>query len=217
MCDLCRALGSELDTLWHGDAQAVYGGAVDSAPAIAYANSVSQDTSVDPNIDGLLSGFKWSGTVTYSFTNSTSDYAPGYAEGMPLTGFIPVSTIEKQLIDKVMTYIEDITNLDIQRIDGSLDYTADIRIAKAPAANPTAFAYYPDNEPDGSGGDVWFGTLNSNGFGTPARGDYAYATHLHEIGHAFGLKHPHDTDTNPTAVPAADDGLEYSVMSYRSY
>src|SRR6476620_2075528 len=117
MCDLCRALGSELDTLWHSRAQAVYDGAGDGAPAIAYANSVSQDTSVEPKIDGVLSGFKWSGTVTYSFTNSTSDYVAGYADGMPLTGFAQVSANEKLLVDKVMTYIEDITNLTIQRND----------------------------------------------------------------------------------------------------
>ena len=59
-------------------------------------------------------------------------------------------------------------------------------------------------------------------------GSFAYyAGILHEMGHALGLKHGHlaqevrDVNlnilyTNPT-LPAAHDGLEYSVMTYRAY
>ena len=50
---------------------------------------------------------------------------------------------------------------------------------------------------------------------TPARptialGTYRFATMVHEIGHALGLRHPHDGG-------ATQDWLGTSVMSYRSY
>jgi serralysin len=40
---------------------------------------------------------------------------------------------------------------------------------------------------------------------------------LHEIGHSLGLKHAHEVDGNFLALPSAQDSMEYTVMSYRSY
>src|SRR5690606_15106837 len=41
-------------------------------------------------------------------------------------------------------------------------------------------------------------------------------THLHEIGHALGLKHGNESNVYG-ALPYAEDSMEYSVMTYRSY
>jgi hypothetical protein len=41
-------------------------------------------------------------------------------------------------------------------------------------------------------------------------------TYMHEIGHALGLKHAHETD-GYGAIPADHDSCEYTVMTYRSY
>jgi hypothetical protein len=60
---------------------------------------------------------------------------------------------------------------------------ADIRLAQSSASNPTAYAYYPGSN---EGGDVWFGT--SYNYTNPKLGDYYYLTHIHELGHALGLK-----------------------------
>ncbi|MDZ5696416.1 M10 family metallopeptidase C-terminal domain-containing protein [Chelativorans sp. M5D2P16] len=45
------------------------------------------------------------------------------------------------------------------------------------------------------------------------KGNYAFETFMHEMGHAMGLKHPHEG--NP--MPYGQHSVEYSVMSYRSY
>ena len=43
------------------------------------------------------------------------------------------------------------------------------------------------------------------------------ATVIHEIGHALGLKHGHETEFGFPTLPSANDSLEYSVMTYRFY
>ena len=67
-----------------------------------------------------------------------------------------------------------------------------------------------------SGGDIWFGTAYN--YSLAALGNYYFATALHELGHALGLKHSQETGgVANVAVPAAHDDSEYTVMSYRSY
>ena len=51
---------------------------------------------------------------------------------------------------------------------------------------------------------------DTNGFQHPA-GEHGYTTLIHEIGHALGLKHPHDGSPN---LPSADDNHTHTVMSY---
>lgn len=165
----------------------------------------------DDNIDGLLSGWKWVGTLTYSFPDSANDFEAFYGSGEPdAAGFAQISTAQQQAVHTAFTLIQSYTNLTITYA-GTND--ADIRIAQSSSANPTAYAYYPG---DYEGGDVWFGT--SENYRSPKLGDYSNFTHLHELGHALGLKHTHEVEgPGNTAVTYAHDTLEYSVMSYRSY
>ena len=45
------------------------------------ATSVSVSATNNADIDGLLSGYKWTGTISYSFPDSPSDYASSYSGG----------------------------------------------------------------------------------------------------------------------------------------
>lgn len=63
---------------------------------------------------------------------------------------------------------------------------------------------------------MWFGTAYK--FSMAALGNYYFTTVIHELGHAFGLKHSQEAGgVANVAVPAAHDDSEFTVMSYRSY
>ncbi|WP_247990040.1 M10 family metallopeptidase C-terminal domain-containing protein [Bradyrhizobium sp. 186] len=178
------------------------------------ATSVTISKTNNADIDGMLSGYKWSGTITYSFPDSPSDYANPYSGGdnEPTTaGFASAPSQMQAAINYAIGLILGYTNASIT-YNGT--GSADIMIAQSPAANPTSYAYYPGNY--APGGDVWFGTQYDY---TQAKlGNYYYTTALHELGHAFGLKHSQETGgVANVAVPSAHDDSEYTVMSYRSY
>jgi Cadherin domain/Peptidase M10 serralysin C terminal/Matrixin len=177
------------------------------------ATAVSVGRTGNPEIDGLLGGTRWSGTITYGFPDSPSDYPANYfGSGEPTTAGFATAPVAMQLaINYAVMLISSYTNISIQFAGSN---GADIAIAQSPAANPTSYAYYPANVP--AGGDVWFGTAYN--YSQAQLGNYYFATALHELGHAFGLKHSQETGgVANVAVPSAHDDSEYTVMSYRSY
>ncbi|WFU83849.1 M10 family metallopeptidase C-terminal domain-containing protein [Bradyrhizobium sp. CIAT3101] len=178
------------------------------------ATSVNVSATNNADIDGLLAGTKWSGTISYSFPTSSSTYANPYSggSGEPTTsGFSAAPTQMQAAINYAIALIQSYTNASIT-YNGS--GSADIMVAQSPAANPTSYAYYPGNY--AAGGDVWFGTQYD--YTQAQLGNYYFTTALHELGHAMGLKHSQETGgVANVAVPSAHDDSEYTVMSYRSY
>ncbi|MBY0336089.1 MAG: M10 family metallopeptidase C-terminal domain-containing protein [Acetobacteraceae bacterium] len=178
-------------------------------------------------IDGLLVGTGWSGTITYSFPDSPFDYESRYSQlSEPFASrFQQITFTQQQAYHHIFEGSSPFGSTGMLRY-GSLDDiaaglrfayagfgVADIRVA-ATSASSIAHGYFPS--PAGSGGDIWFNA--SRNFGAPRPGDYAWLTHIHEAGHALGLKHPHDVvGTNFTLMPFAFDALEFTVMSYRSF
>jgi hypothetical protein len=158
------------------------------APAAAGPTGVSR--SGNQNIDGVLSGVKWNGPVTYSFPDAPGDYPFPYAGGdfEPTNPeFQQVSTAQMQAVrhflegiaggpGSIYNPVEGFTNLSFTELAiGSGG--ADIMIAQSPTANPTAYGHYPGNL--ASAGDVWFGT--NFDYRDPILGTYEYASHLHEV------------------------------------
>ncbi len=178
------------------------------------ANAVFVSATNNAEIDGLLSGIKWSGTITYSFPDSPGDYSNPYSggDGEPTrSGFASVPTQIQAAINYAIGLILGYTNANIQYAGTN---GADIMIAQSPAANPTAYAYYPGNY--APGGDIWFGTQYN--FSLAKLGNYYFTTAMHELGHALGLKHSQEAGgPGNVALPSAHDSSEYTVMSYRSY
>ena len=172
--------------------------------------------------DGVLSGFAWdSTTISYAFPDQKSDYGYG---GEKNKGFAAVNGKVQDAVRWTLDQsygnaandgfsVEGLTNLTVSQ--GS-DQGADIRYAESSKANPTAYAYYPVRGE--IAGDVWLGTGKT--LANPKPGHYAFATVIHETGHALGLKHGHASDKYDlihATLPARYDSLEYSVMTYHSF
>ncbi|HEY0326740.1 MAG TPA: M10 family metallopeptidase C-terminal domain-containing protein, partial [Allosphingosinicella sp.] len=167
------------------------------------------------NIDALISGSRWnSSTVTYGFTTDPSQY-PG-TEGSPekTDNFEPLNATQRAVTATTFAMITSYTGLAFSENVASPGL-AQIRLAQSDDPD-TAHAYYPGL---GDGGDAWFrnhATDSNTGdsrFENPQPGNYAYLTFLHELGHAMGLKHGHESP----ALSPDRDSMEFSIMTYRGY
>jgi Ca2+-binding RTX toxin-like protein len=200
----------------------------------------------DPLIDGLLGDVAWASGISYSFPSATMQYGP-YARSVPfdpdgsspqsptvitvneangvqvLGGDVLTPGTQKFAVRTAFDEIASFSELGIT-FKFALPANADVRLAMTTSPMPygtirdpvgsqwTAYAFYPGQV---WGGDVW---LNTASYNTPVPGTYAWQTFFHEIGHALGLKHGHETDGPAAApVPYAWDSLEFTVMTYRSY
>ncbi len=173
-------------------------------------------------IDGVLSGSAWSGAITYAFPTSSSSYS---YSGEKNDGFAAVSQaqINAALFAMEQSFgsaandgfsVEGFTNANFTSGSAS---SATVRFAQSNAPD-TAWAYYPTTS--ASGGDIWFGTAYAGtvyDYRNPVAGNYAWHTLLHELGHALGLKHGHETEGRFGPLPTQYDSIEYSIMTYRGY
>ncbi|MBZ0129747.1 MAG: M10 family metallopeptidase C-terminal domain-containing protein [Rhodobacteraceae bacterium] len=196
----------------------------------------------DDSIDGIITGHRWSSTtIYYSFpsSNSVFDYDTDTAV---YTGgrFSALTTQQEDAVNFALnadldgggaTTVAASAGFSVEGFTGltvTLDTTPDttsqehIRYANTTSAlvGTARVADFPGDYITASelddNGDVWF---NSTG-ATPTAGNFDWATVLHETGHALGLKHGHAVGASvngTTALPAAEDSLEFSVMTYNSY
>jgi len=166
----------------------------------------------DQGIDALLVGYAWNTmALTYSFPDRAKDYERGY--GSEPHRFSELNPTQKNAADYSVAQYAAISGLTFEYWGddaGEDDGDADLRFAET-AVVSTAWGYYPSNSY--VGGDTWY---NPDNYNSPNVGTYAYHTFLHEVGHALGLKHGHET-SGPGAVPDAYNSMEYTVMTYYSY
>ena len=194
--------------------------------------TVTVGPSGDLRIDGLINGDAWAtASIDYAFSLSGDPYLydDGADEDLP-NFFFALTQQQKDAIDFMLSAtdgpaasagfsIEGFTNLTINRLGDVDTFDAQIRFGNTDSPFlPTAqVADFPGGQvtlTDADDGDVWFG--NGTQLTTPVVGTYQWITHLHEIGHAVGLKHGH-ANYNFGTLPFDVDSMEYSVMTYRSY
>lgn len=178
--------------------------------ATAGGYSVDNDTTdADQAVDALLGGIAWNATsLTFSFPDSSDDF--GYNWSGEQNGFGAFNDAQAEAARNALDIFASVSGLTFTELTGEADREADLTFAESSSAG-TAYAYFPSS--GDWGGDAWFNTRH---FNNPEVGTYGWSTFLHEIGHAVGLKHGHET-YGAGALPSELDSHEYSLMTYRSY
>lgn len=164
----------------------------------------------DAYINGVLGDLKWvSSNITFSFPSQASYYGSGYGSGEVAYNFAAPNATQQAAIRSALMSYASVANFTFAEITETATQHATLRFAQSDLPS-TAWAYLPSTAAEG--GDAWF-NRSSGYYSSPYKGNYAYTTVLHEIGHSVGLEHAHEH----YVMPVNRDSMEYTVMSYRSY
>jgi serralysin len=201
---------------------------------VTATGSLSQGATGDQNIDGILSGYKWTTTaLKWRIPTAATDYDTDpntagiqYGDMDRVNSFLsPTAAMDTATTEIFSKLFAGVSGLTFTKTTAS-DTTADLTIGRSTTVVgdfETAYAYYPYGSGTGLPGDSWYSD-NYDGYGAgyalnnPVKGGYAWITFIHEYGHNMGLKHGHQTGgVSNTAMASDRDGMEFSVMTYRSY
>ena len=163
-------------------------------------------------IDSLLHGQKWDGTaLTFAFPDAAANV--GYTLDDD-SYFTALSGAEQTAFEALLQSWASVSGLTFTEVAAADAATADISVYwyRSPD-NLTARAIaFPGDTVEA--GDIQLGSgINGADLSTP--GSYSNFIALHELGHALGLKHPHDAINGFPADSAIS--VELSAMSYVSY
>lgn len=212
----------------------------------SYPTQVSFPYTGDYRIDTLLQGadgesgpgalvYQWNAgrtlgspvEVSYSFAAIAPTYGGNVDASTGDSGFEAFTPQQMTAVDDIMSKLSQELGITLfWKADSSGDY-GQIRFGNNYQQYSTGYSWLPYQEGD-RGGDVWIDItpeppLNAN-LRDLAPGSEGYATLLHEIGHALGLKHPGDYNAGSAAsgapgnyLASAEDNSNNTVMTYDLY
>jgi len=160
--------------------------------------------------DGYSKLIEDSKTFFYAFPESVPVYS---AATEMAEGFTPFNDIQKQNAIAVLKYIETVTALSFVPTSEALESNTLLFALNTQEEDSYAYAYLPEIHPLGS--DIYMAIHPTNE--TMSVGTEGALTLIHEIGHALGLKHPHEEAEGvgeDSLLPADEDSVANTVMSY---
>ncbi len=186
------------------------------------------DPSNDARIDSLLGGIKWGAdpvgngtTITYSFPSTGADWAYSNLTEQNAGWWGLNATLQADFRAALASW-SNVADIHFVEVSDSTTY-GDIRVAysNAVSGSTAAYAYTPGNgsysgnllTPNAEAGDVWINPSQTD----LSVGTQGFATLIHELGHALGLKHTFESDGQFPAIDPSMDSSKYSVMSYTDY
>jgi serralysin len=178
---------------------------------------------VDLNTRALLLDILWVTTdggsipatrIPYSFPTQVTDYTDvpgGYPSPNLLVGFSEVSPEQKTAVRFTFDLVSSYTKLTF--VENASGLAADAAIRVAHYGQGGSEAYTPSH--DGrTAGDTFIGgnaTVSAQQIGSDG-----LLTIMHELGHALGLKHGHESELHGALASNFNDN-EFSIMTYASY
>jgi serralysin len=149
-------------------------------------------------------------TFFYTFPESVPVYS---AATEMAERFTPFNDIQKQNAVEALKYIETVTALSFVQTNEVLKSNTLLFALNTQEKDSYAYAYLPKIQPLGS--DIYMAIHPTNEI--ISIGTEGALTLIHEIGHALGLKHPHEEAEGlgkVSVLPVDEDSVANTVMSY---